>query len=323
MSGTGGFQTQVYDQPSAAVAGDRASQNPIFSYNAGPGALVAGSSLIIGTFAWVTPPDDPNGSPSIANSFGAGAPAGFVMRNQQGLQPTYLANAGMQIQPGFETALQISGDFWVVNNGTTEATYGMKAYANFLTGLVSFAATGAPTTGASATGSVIAAETFSVTASVANDIMTVTAVGSGSVYPGATVSATGIPSGTTVLSQLSGTAQGIGTYRLSVPELTIASGTITGTYGQLTVGTLTTTPVFAVGDTLNATGSVVAGTQITYSVSGGGGSGAVMIVNNNTGVSSQTISAVSNVETKFYCRGSALVGEVVKISSTPNAGGSN
>ena len=246
MSGTGGFQTQVFDQPSAAVAGDRASQNPLFSYDAGPGALVAGPSLFVGRFAWVTPPFDPNGAPSIANSFGAGAPAGFLMRNQQGLQPTYLSFAGMQVQQGYETALQIGGDFWVVNDGTTEALYGQKAYADFLTGKVSFAATGAPTTGASATGSVIAPETFSVTGSISGDVMTVTAVG-----------------------------------------------------------------------------SVVAGTQITDTISGAGGSGAVMVVNNNTNVGSQTISAASNVETKFYCRGSALPGELVKISSTTNAGGSN
>ena len=324
MSGTGGFQTQVFDQPSAAVAGDRASQNPLFSYDAGPGALVAGPSLFVGRFAWVTPPFDPNGAPSIANSFGAGAPAGFLMRNQQGLQPTYLSFAGMQVQQGYETALQIGGDFWVVNDGTTEALYGQKAYADFLTGKVSFAATGAPTTGASATGSVIAPETFSVTGSISGDVMTVTAVGSGSIYKGSTISGSGVTSGNSVVAQLSGTPNGVGTYRVAFPEQTVAAGTtISGTYGQLTVGTLTTTPVFAVGDTLNATGSVVAGTQITDTISGAGGSGAVMVVNNNTNVGSQTISAASNVETKFYCRGSALPGELVKISSTSNAGGSN
>ena len=250
MSGTGGFQTQVFDQPSAAVAGDRASQNPLFSYDAGPGALVAGPSLFVGRFAWVTPPFDPNGAPSIANSFGAGAPAGFLMRNQQGLQPTYLSFAGMQVQQGYETALQIGGDFWVVNDGTTEALYGQKAYADFLTGKVSFAATGAPTTGASATGSVIAPETFSVTGSISGDVMTVTAVGSGSIYKGSTISGSGVTSGNSVVAQLSGTPNGVGTYRVAFPEQTVAAGTtISGTYGQLTVGTLTTTPVFAVGDT--------------------------------------------------------------------------
>ena len=74
---------------------------------------------------------------------------------------------------------------------------------------------------------------------------------------------------------------------------------------------------------LTVSGSVVAGTYITANVTGSGGSGGTMVVSNNTNVGSQTISAASNVETKFYCRGSALPGELVKISSTTNAGGSN
>ena len=37
MSGTGGFQTQIYNQPAVAVAGDFASQNPFFTLDAGPG----------------------------------------------------------------------------------------------------------------------------------------------------------------------------------------------------------------------------------------------------------------------------------------------
>src|SRR5580698_7558744 len=111
MSGTGGFQTQVYDQPAAFIAGNRTSQNPIFSYDAGPGGLVAGSSLFVGRWAWVTAPLDPNGTPTIANSFGNGAPNGFVQLEQQALNSTYLSNAGMQIAPGFQCSLQIAGDF--------------------------------------------------------------------------------------------------------------------------------------------------------------------------------------------------------------------
>jgi hypothetical protein len=44
MSGTGGFQTSTTDQPAFAVAGDFASQNPYFTFDAGPGGLVAGPS---------------------------------------------------------------------------------------------------------------------------------------------------------------------------------------------------------------------------------------------------------------------------------------
>lgn len=316
---SGGFQTQVYNQPAAAVAGNRASNNNIFSYLAGPGGLVAGSALYVGRFAWVTQPLDANGTPEVANSFGSGLPSGFLMNEQQGTNTTFLSNAGMQVLPGQECALQIAGDFWVVNDGSTEALYGQKAYADLATGKVTFAATGAPTTGPSATGCTIAPATSSVTGSIAGDVMTVTAVGSGTLYKGTTLSGTGVASGTKILAQLTGTAGGVGTYRVSIPEQTVASTTISGTYGLFTVGTLTTTPTFAVNQQLNATGSVVAGTTITDTITGSGGSGATMVVDNNTNVGSQTISAVSNVETKWIARSTGLAGEIVKISNLTNA----
>src|ERR1700735_630922 len=156
----GGFQTQVQTQPAAFIAGNRTSQNPIFSYDAGPGGLVAGSPCFVGRWAWVTQPLDPNGTPTIANSFGDGPPNGFVQLEQQALNTTYLSNAGMQIAPGFQCSLQIAGDFAVVNDGTTEAVYGQKVFAYVASGKSAFAAAGTVFGGASATGSSIAASTF-------------------------------------------------------------------------------------------------------------------------------------------------------------------
>lgn len=317
MSGTGGWQTQVYGQPAAAIAGDRASRNPIFSYDAGPGGLVAGTSLFVGRFAWVTSPLDPNGTPSIANSFGTGLPSGFLMNGQQGLQPNYLANAGMQVQPGYECALQVAGDFWAVNDGSSEALFGQKAYANLADGKITFAATGTPTQAASVTASV-AASTFSVTGSIAGDVLSVSAVGSGTVVAGATISGTGVASGTKVVSQLSGTAGGIGTYRVSIPQQTVASTTVSGTYGTMTV-TAVGSGALAVGQQISGSG-VVAGTTITQLGTGTGGTG-TYIVDNNTVVGSTTITTNSNVETKFFARSTGLAGEIVKISSVTLAGG--
>jgi hypothetical protein len=317
-----GFQTLAYDQPAAGVAGLRASLNTnLFSLIAGPGGLVAGvGGVTIGAFCWTTPPVDPNESNQIAYSFGSGSPAGFVARELQGQNSTFLSYAGMTILQGYDVVAYNAGEFWVVNNGTTYCQPGQKAYANFANGLVSFAATGAPNTAASATGSSIAASTSSVTGSIADDLMTVTAVGSGTLYPGTTLSGTGVSTGTVILSQVSGTTGGVGTYLVSIGGQSAASTTISGTYGTLTIGTLTTTPTFAVGDILNATGSVVAGTTITANITGSGGTGGTMVVNNNTVVSSQTISAVSNIETKFFARSGGAAGAVIKISSTSLAG---
>lgn len=74
--------------------------------------------------------------------------------------------------------------------------------------------------------SLFTAATAAVTASIAGTTMTVTVVGSGTVYPGANVMGAGIKSGTIILSQLSGTTGGVGTYQVSQSN-TFASGAIT------------------------------------------------------------------------------------------------
>jgi hypothetical protein len=317
MSGTGGFQTQVYNQEAPAVAGDFASNNPWFSFLAGPGGLVAGAAgVTVGRFAWVTHPDDPDGTPATAQSFGFGAVAGFVARHQQGLITTYLANAGMTIPQGFMVDLKTGGDFWVKNEGTTYALIGQKAYAQYSNGAASFAATGSPTTGASVTGS-IAASTFSCTGSIAGDILTVTAVGSGTIYPGATITGTGITGTVKIVGQVSGAVGGTGVYTVSVPEQNVASTTISGTYGTLTVSAVSS-GALAVGDVLTGTG-VTAGTQITAFIGGAGGTG-TYAVDPSQAMSSSALTAQSNVETGWIAASSGAVGELVKITTAYGTG---
>ena len=84
--------------------------------------------------------------------------------------------------------------------------------------------------------SVFTSISASVTASIAANtnnlgtggggIMTVTVVGSGTLYVGAAVMGTAILPGTTILNQISGTTGGVGVYQVSVSQ-TFASGTIT------------------------------------------------------------------------------------------------
>lgn len=313
-------QTQVYNQEAQGVAGDRASQNPIATYDAGPGGLVADTAgVAVGNFCWVIPPTDPNGTNQIATQTrGGGNVAGFLYNDLQALDTVFLSDATLVIPQGLPVGLATQGDFWCINNGSTAALVGQKAYASFGTGNVSFNSSGSPTSAASSTGSTITAQTFSVTASIASDIMTATAVGSGIVYPGATISGTGIATGTQIASQLTpllaGEATGgIGRYYLTVSQQkNIASETITGTYGLLTVGTVTT-GTFAIGGTLTGTG-VVANTQITAEGSGVGGTG-TYIVNNNTAVTSSTIGMNGNTETKWYAASAGIPGALVKITS--------
>lgn len=315
----GGFQTQIYNQPAQATPGDRASQNPIATFDAGPGGLVADvSGVIVGNFCWVTPPTDPNGQNSFATQArGAGPVAGFLYNMTQGLNTVFLSDAGLGIPQGLPVGLATQGDFWCINNGTTEAVVGQKAYAAFGTGAVSFAATGSPTTASTATGSSIAASTFSVTASIQNDIMTVSAVGSGTIVNGATISGTNVFTGTQIASQLSGTTGGAGVYLLSIDQRrSIASETISGTYGTFTVGTMTVGTGFSIGQVLSGT-SVVAGTTVTQLLTGTGGNGSTFAVNNNTVVSSTAISGTGNVETKWFAASAGQPGALMKITSWP------
>jgi hypothetical protein len=314
MSG-GGFQVGVNVQPAPAVAGDFASSNPRYSVLAGPGGLVAGSSgVTIGAFAWLSSSSiDQDSAPTIVNNFGSGPVGGFVHREQQGLITTFLSDATMSIPSGFPLTLMSGGDYWVKNSGATEAVPGQYAYANLANGLASFAAANSAST-ASGSSSSVAASTFSVTGSISGNVLTVTNVTSGTLVNGATISGTNVATGTQIVLQLSGTTGGVGTYAVSIPEQTVASTTVSGTYGTLTIGG-TVTGTIALGGLLSGTG-VAANTTISQFLTGTGGAG-TYAVNNNTVVGATSIAVTTNVQTKWIAMSSAAPGELVKISSQP------
>lgn len=311
-----GFPQQVQTFPAPAVAGDFATANPRFATIAGPGALVAGQALTVGRFAWCDP------AFIVANSNGSGPVAGFLGRNQQGLITVYLSESSNQVVPGTQCFLYSGGDFWVVNDGTSVPIIGVfKAYANYATGKVTFAATGAPPQAASVTGS-IAAGAGSVTASIAavynneqqlTGVMTVSAVGSGTIQVGGLLSGTGVQTGTRVVNQLTGTANGIGTYTVSVPQTT-ASTTITESHGIMTV-TAVASGALNVGDVL-AGANVTANTVLTAFGTGLGGTGTYVVDTTQTAASA-TITATGAVETKWYAMSQGQPGELVKISDHP------
>jgi hypothetical protein len=310
-----GFQTAVTLQPAIGVAGDFASHNPRANAIIGAGGFVAGPlGTYVGRFCWADYSRvDQEGSPAAVNNFGSGPVLGFVHREQIGALTSYLQSASMLIPAGFGLGnIFNAGDFLAVNDGDTPVTIGMKAYARFADGKVRFGATGTPGSSGSATGS-IAAATNSVTGSIAGDIMTVTALLSGTVRMGTTLSGAGVVSGTKVVDQLSGTAGGVGTYRVSIQQ-TVASTTISGTYGIFTAASALTGD-FVVGSVVTGTGISVP-TTITEFISGTGGLG-TYAVDVNTVVASTTISATDDVETRFYACSPGVVGDLIKMSTTP------
>lgn len=312
--GGGGVQLQVYANQAPAVEGDFASRNPRATVLAGPTAHVAGPTVLVARFAWLEYNSvDFDSAPAIVTTAGGAGPvAGFIHREQQGLIVTYLADASMQVQPGFPVTVHQAGDFWVKNRGTTQALPGMFAYANFADGSATFQASGAPAGAASGTASSVAAETSSFTGTITGNVLTASGTITGTIYPGTTISGTNVATGTVVTAQLTGTPGGDGTYSVSIPEQTVASTTITGTYGLLTVGG-TVVAGFQVGSVITGTG-ITATTTITALVTGAGGAG-TYVVNVNTVVASTTISASTQVQTKWFATNSALAGELVKMSS--------
>lgn len=312
-----GFQRQVNVLQAPAVEGDFASANPRQVVLAGPGALVAGPlGATVARFAWLSYGGiDGDGAPAQVNNFGSGPVSGFIHREQQALITTYLAESGMVIPAGFPVTLFDSGDFWVKNNGTTNAVPGQKCFANYSDGKSSFAAAAATPSTASVVGT-IAAATASVTGSIAGNVLTVTAVGSGALVPGGTLSGTGgggVASGTQIVSQLSGSTGGIGTYSVSIAGQSVSSTTITETYGLLTVASVNSGTI-GVGDVLASGTAVTTGTIITGLGTGTGLTGTYYVSPTQNSTPSITITAALAVETKWYARSFGLPGELVKIS---------
>lgn len=310
-----GFQTAVASQPGVGIPGDFASANPKFSVDAGPGGIVSGpAGVIVGRFAWLYAPADGDGAPSQAANFGAGAPAGFVANELQGLNTIYLADASLLIPAGFQMGLFSGTDFWAKNDGLTQVTWGASVYVENATGKVR-----ADNVSGSATGS-IAAGAFSATGTIVNDTLTVASVQSGGpIVPGALLTAVAA-SGTTIVSQvlplLAGEAAGgVGRYVVSIPEQNVASSAgITGTYGVFTAASALT-GTFGVGSVLSGSG-VTANTVITGAGTGVGGLG-TYYVNLTQMASSTTITGTLTTLTKWKFQSSGLPGETVKITSQP------
>ena len=319
---TSGFQTQVSSNLAPAVAGDRASQNTnLYSVLAGPGALIAGpAGVTVGRFAWLSSNYlDADSAAAIVNSFGGGPVSGFVMREQQGLITTYLADAGMVIPGGMDVTIYNSGDFWVKNDGSTQALVGMKAYADVSTGKASFAATGAPTTTTQTSATITAGTAATFTGSIAGNVLTISSAVVNTLYYGALVGGASVAAGTQIVGLLSGTKGASGsTYSLNIGGQTIAAEAMTAT-PYIAAGTGGAGIV--VGSTIAATASgaatgVVVGGVVTDIITAGT-SVVVALPNPGTGTfTTGTITFEQNVETNWYAQSSGAAGELIKISKT-------
>jgi hypothetical protein len=112
------------------------------------------------------------------------------------------------------------------------------------------------------------------TGSISGTTLTVTAVATGPIYPGQVLNSLALNK-TMILSQLTGTTGGIGTYSVSQSQ-TVSSGAITTAYTGLMTVTAVASGTLAVGQKISGTG-VDANTVILQFVSGTGGAGTYLV----------------------------------------------
>jgi hypothetical protein len=298
-----GFPSIVNAVGALAVLGDFCDGNYRSAVDASYGAFVAGpNGLAVGTFGWADPTN------TFISNTGAGAPTGFVRRNQQALITAFLGDDTLVIPGGYQVEIFNTGGFWVKNAGATVAAIGQSAYANNATGAVTFAAAGSPPTGGTVTAALVANATAAISGSIVSNATAITAglisgttltvttlaagavLGAGVVLGGGNSTVGYVVPNTTIVSQLTGTAGGTGTYTVNISQNVATSSTITATGGGFTV-TTAGTGAFTVGQTLTGTG-VTAGTTIIANGTGTGqNSGGTYVVSIGQTVTSQTISA--------------------------------
>lgn len=211
-----GFQRVINREPAPAVAGDFASNNPRSSLvPAIESGLVAGdASVRVGYFAWAA--NDGKVYSSLAAATSAGGPTlGFVARQPNipsALITAFLGESIMTLQTGMPVTLQTSGDYWV---DLAAIDPGDAIFALATTGAPSLTddSTTEPTGYTGASQSKVNAVTAATTVIAANTgVMTIATVSSGVVEAGQRVTGTGVPFGTTILYQISGTTGGAGDY---------------------------------------------------------------------------------------------------------------
>lgn len=180
-----GFQTSVSANLAYGVVGDFGTTGPWTTVPATAGELTAGAAgVTIGQFAWA---DDATGVVTNYKPNNTSTRFGYVGRAGQRVMITsFLAEASMVINPGFEVTLY-DGGAYLGQAPAGGASIGQKLFAPY--------AGGAPVLGTAGSAPTVATTTVSTTSGSPN----LTAV-SAPLYPGQPISGTGIPAGSTVLS---------------------------------------------------------------------------------------------------------------------------
>jgi hypothetical protein len=139
---------------------------------------------------------------------------------------------------------------------------------------------------AALTASIAQGGTASFTANFAGNVMTVTAVASGTITIGMLLSGTSLGSGTYITNNVTGTGSGVGTWGVSVTQ-TIGNVTVSGTATIMTVSAISSGIISTGG--LLAGGTVQANTYIIAPGTGLGGTGTYYLNTSQSGTTATTL----------------------------------
>ncbi len=228
-----GFQTFVNTNSPVGGAGQMASMNPRATVIAGAGGLKA----------------DPTNPPTVgwfARAIGTLATAivspgagviGFLANEAQTLITAFLGQSRVTMEPGLPVTLFSHGDFWAEVVGATAATVGQPVFAVAGTGQPTLDddSSANPDTGyiqASAPGAT-ASSNGNASIAAGTGVLTVAATVTGTFESGQVISGTGVPANVFILSQITGSAGGAGTYQTNYQGAAISTFTnLTATSGQ-------------------------------------------------------------------------------------------
>src|SRR6185312_14075333 len=152
--------------------------------------------LVVGNFAWV---DLTSGN--VSQGYNANGQVGILRRDDTAIIVTYLGISTYVMNAGFAINLFSQCDMWALF--AAGATPGQKVWADPVTGAAVAGATAPQTAG------------FTGAVNRTTNVLTVSAVASGVLGQGAVIAGAGVPAGSQILSQVSGTPGGIGTYNVS------------------------------------------------------------------------------------------------------------
>jgi hypothetical protein len=137
------------------------------------------------------------------------------------------------------------------------------------------------------TGSIAPTTSAIGTGSITQTVLSITAMSSGTFYPGMILTGTSVATGVNIISQLSGTTGGIGTYLVFSTGSGVSSTTITGTCGTLTITAISSGSI-VIGQSISGTG-ITNGTFVTYALTGTGGIGTYIVTPSQTASSTMVL----------------------------------